>query len=174
MSGFDWPVGTPEERAAATYDWPGSWIDATGFGTLYGATGKNCYHTGADLNNNKPKFDSDAHAPVYAIADGVVVFAGSLPVWGVVVVVRHPFGNSAVWSRYAHVEALRVKQGDSVAKGQHLANISNAAGRYPYHLHFDIALIDLGASPGDWPGMQRNRLMRDYLNPVAFLRLMRQ
>ena len=87
--GFDPPVGKEAERRSAQV-WPGAWIDATGHNTLYtDSAGKAAFHTGADLNLNSPAFDSDAGAPVFAVASGVVTFAGSTSVWGNVVIIQH-------------------------------------------------------------------------------------
>ncbi len=163
---FDSPVGTPEERASLQV-WPGQWIDATGYNAWYNG---GQYHTGADLNLNAPAWDSDAHAPVYAVANGTVVFAAGLPVWGNVVVVKHLLQDeSCVWSRYAHLEQMMVQPGDLVERGQQIGAIGNANGRYPFHLHFDIARIDLGARPGDWPGVNPGRVLRDYVDPLKFI-----
>lgn len=161
---FDSPVGTEVERHSSKV-WPGEWIDATGFGTYYNATGAWAYHTGADLNLNIPVRDSDANAPVYAVADGLVQYAGVLPVWGLVVVIKH----DGVWSRYGHVENLKVKAGDGVTRGQQIAQIGNAGGRYPYHLHFDISTANLGEHPADWPGTDKARLLRDYRDPRQYI-----
>jgi len=167
---FDCPVGGQADRDDMKI-WPGFWVDATGYATWYNATGAWCYHTGVDLNLNSPAWDADAHSPVYAASDGKVVFAGDLAGWGAVVVAAHPAGidTPAVWSRYGHVEKILVAVGDTVARGQQLASIGNAYGRYPFHLHFDLASVDLGASPGDWPGADLDRLKRTYFDPKEFI-----
>lgn len=171
---FDWPVGDEHERQEH-WKFPGWWEPATLYCQRYDATGKMAIHTGLDLNLNRDEtgrrhFDMDAHAPVYASADGLVAFAGKLPVWGTVIVVKHVDDQAVVYTRYAHVEQLRVSQGQIVQRGEQLAQVGNADGRYPYHLHFDIARIDLGAHPGDWPGDDIQRVRRDYHDTFYFLR----
>lgn len=170
---FDSPVGTQTERDSDKL-WPGAWVDATGFATYYTATGSPAYHTGADLNLNAPVFDSDAHSPVYAVADGLVCYAAVNTAWGAgnaIVITKHTLEDgTVVYARYAHIEALKVSAGQAVVRGQPLAKIGNAAGRYPYHLHFDLARADLCAKPGDWPGTDKARLLRDYYDPLVFLR----
>lgn len=158
------PVGTAEERAGGGI-WPGEWVDATGYLVWY--FGK-WWHTGADLNLNSPHWDADRHAPVYAIADGEVYAVRQLSGWEWVVCVRH----EECLSRYAHVEEIRVREGERVSMGQRIARIGNAGGRYPYHLHFDIARLEarMARYPGDWPGADKGRVERDYLDPAAFLR----
>ncbi len=167
---FDWPVGSAEERIEHG-KLPGAWIAATQYAQRYSGTGKWAIHTGLDLNLNTPKFDADAHSPVYAAADGNVVFAGHLSVWGHVIVCSHLLTEAIMmWTRYAHVEAVQVKRNDHVTRGQQIARVGNADGRYPYHLHYDIARVDLGAKPWDWPGDNRQRVLHDYIDPMEFVR----
>jgi murein DD-endopeptidase MepM/ murein hydrolase activator NlpD len=131
------------------------------------------YHTGADLNLNKPHFDTDRESPVYAAADGVVVYAQSDTPWGkrnAIVCIMHELPNGmSVWTRYAHIINLLVKDTDIVKRGQQIAQIGNGGGRYPYHLHFDVAWIDLGARPGDWAGADYGRCVRSYADPLRFI-----
>jgi hypothetical protein len=49
-----------------------------------------------------------------------------------------------------------------------IGRLGNAFSRYAYHLHYDVAVIDLGKNPADWPGDDQGRVMRDYLDPLAF------
>lgn len=157
------PVGTFEERQTGLI-WPGEWIDATGYLTWYF---DKWWHTGADLNLNEPTRDADAHAPVYAIADGEVYALRKYSGWGDIMCIRH---NDCL-SRYAHIENMQFCEGQSVQMGQHIANIGNAEGRWPYHLHFDIARLTarMARYPGDWPGANKERVRRDYYDPKAFL-----
>jgi hypothetical protein len=55
-----------------------------------------------------------------------------------------------------------------VKRGQMIGRVGNAFNRYAYHLHYDVASIDLGQRPEDWPGDDPGRVMRDYLDPLAF------
>lgn len=167
---WDAPVGTAEERAGVKL-WPGAWFDATGFNVPYPpAMQRADYHTGADLNCNAPVWNADAHAPVYACASGIVVFADLLPVWGKVIVVKHFVEGTCLWSRYAHLEKMIVAARQVVVRGDQIGTIGNAEGRMAWHLHFDIARIDLGVRPGDWPNTDRARLVRDYCNPLEYLK----
>jgi len=167
---FDWPVGTPVERAQHDR-LPGAWVDATGYAQAYKNNGRTEYHTGIDFNLNTPKFDSDAHAPVFAAADGVVVHSGALAVWGNVIVIMHDWHSPIIWTRYAHGESVKVKAGQSVKRGDQICNVGNAGGKMPYHVHYDVAIIDLGKRPGDWPGPNMQRVKDGYLNPVEFMRI---
>ncbi len=163
--GFDAPIGSPQERAGAPM-WPGAWFDATPYGTRYDATGRPAVHTGADLNLPN---DQDALAPVYAGASGVVRAAAVYPVWGNLIIVEHKLADGTpIWTRYGHLNEMSVQANQVVSRGQMIGRVGNAFNRYAYHLHYDVARIDLGKSPADWPGDDLGRVMRDYLDPLAF------
>ncbi|MBN2470669.1 MAG: peptidoglycan DD-metalloendopeptidase family protein [Anaerolineae bacterium] len=173
--GYDAPVGTTDERKKDAL-WPGHWVDAVGFGTRYrDSSNTTAYHTGADLNLNAPRWDSDRGAGVFAVASGTIVFVGGLAVWGQVIVIRHdpvePQGN-AVWARYAHVAEARVRAGDRVQRGQQIAVIGKPApSGAPYHLHFDICTSDiLEERPDHWPRLSYTELITHYVDPREFLR----
>jgi murein DD-endopeptidase MepM/ murein hydrolase activator NlpD len=157
--------------------WGGGWFDSNPYGNLYriNNAGARHVHTGADLNLNKPHWNADAHAPVYAIADGVVTFAQRVPgSWGNVIVIHHelPIGNK-VHSRYGHVETLLVKKGDHVAAGKHIANVGNAFGYYGegFHLHFDISASGiLETHPAHWCNADADCVRANYVNPGVWLK----
>ena len=144
--------------------WPGDWVDANPYGNLYSLG----YHTGADLNLNKPVWDSDREASVYSIADGVVTAEGFFGVsWRNLVVIRH--GDNQ-YSRYAHIHNIRVVVGQTVQRGEQIATIGYSGPNGPYHLHFDISLTEiLRTNPADWPGENLSRLHRDYVDPLEFI-----
>jgi len=73
--------------------------------------------------------------PVYAAADGRVVYAGSgLRGYGNLVILKH---NNTYLTAYAHNRALLVKEDQSVQKGQKIAEMGNSdADRVK--LHFEI------------------------------------
>ena len=167
---FDSPVGTIEERRLPEV-WPGHWVDATGYAVKYPSSMKRAdWHTGADLNLNIPVYDSDAHALCYAASDGSVKIAAVFPVWGTIVVIQHDDIPEVgrVFTRYAHLETILVLPGQVVLRGQPLGRIGNASGRYAYHLHYDIARVDLSRFPTDWPNTEIRRLKATYFDPRAF------
>ena len=166
--GYDSPVGTSEQRRGDRV-WPKGWLDATPFGKLYFiGTPSEAYHTGADLNFGRPY--EDKGMACYACASGMVTFAARLGKWGNLVVIRHdplyePSGQ-VIYSRYAHVQNMRVTVGDRVARGQRICEVSDAFGRYVPHLHFDLSATTLlETRPGDWPKLDYDRLVRNYIDP---------
>jgi len=165
---FDAPIGTDAERAGAKL-WPGAWFDATKYLTL---RPNGDYHTGVDLN--LPAY-GDTGQIVRACADGVVGFSGQLSAWGYVVIVEHLLEDqSKRWSRYAHLNGHQpmAVTGAIVQRGDYLAVIGDYGkiGPQDDHVHFDIAKKDLGETPGDWPGNDKERVLRDYEDPLTFIR----
>ncbi len=94
----------------------------------------NWWHTGGNWYLD---FDGNsAGAPIYAVADGAVVFAGSdYP--GRVVIVQHDGG---IYSMYGHLDYdVLIGEGDQVTRGQMIARVLNKTdGRSPSHLHFEM------------------------------------
>ena len=160
------PIGTDAERQTNKI-WPGNWIDANGYCRWYYTGTHYAWHTGADLNLNLPSYDRDAHAPIQSIADGKVYAIRQFSGWDWIICIEH----KDVLSRYAHVENIQVTEGQEVIAGQYIANIGNAGGSYPYHLHFDIAKLDarMREVPGDWPRDNKARVLNEYLDPKSFL-----
>jgi len=170
--GFDAPIGTEAERRTHKI-WPSTWFESIGYAQYYTEVGA-AYHTGSDLNNNFPHWDSDRDAPIYSPADGIVITSAVLGgSWGHVIVIRHdplPDGR-VVYSRIAHVNNNQVAEGQRLTRGQRVANVGNSFGRFAYHLHYDIAVTDvLEANPGHWPGLDLNSVKKHYVNPVVFTR----
>lgn len=73
--------------------------------------------------------------PVYAAAGGKVVYAGSgLRGYGKLLIVKH---DANYLSAYAHNQQLLVKEGQSITKGQKIAEMGNSDADKPM-LHFEI------------------------------------
>lgn len=74
-------------------------------------------------------------APVYAAADGYVVYAGSgLVRYGRLIIIKH---NEKFLSAYAHNHALHVREGEAVKAGQQIADMGSS-GTTQSKLHFEI------------------------------------
>lgn len=127
-------------------------------------------HLGDDLNGIGGK-DSDLGDPVYACADGLVVFTGKpSPGWGNVVIVAHRTSDGRILeSMYAHLDRILVSRNRLVARGEPIGSVGTADGNYLAHLHVELRAsrgMDMGGGYGHNP---LNRL-----NPVNTMISLRQ
>jgi murein DD-endopeptidase MepM/ murein hydrolase activator NlpD len=107
------------------------------------------HHTGDDLNGIGG-MNTDLGDPVFAAAEGLVVYSGiPSPGWGSVLILAHRLADGRHFqSMYAHLHKIDVALGSVVARGQKIASVGTAEGIYPAHLHYEIRLghgIDIGA-----------------------------
>jgi lipoprotein NlpD len=73
--------------------------------------------------------------PVYAVAEGKVIFSGVGPRgYGNLIIVKH---ENELLSVYAHNRSLVVREGDQVARGQKIAEIGDSDADRP-KLRFEI------------------------------------
>jgi murein DD-endopeptidase MepM/ murein hydrolase activator NlpD len=97
------------------------------------------YHTGLDFYGQ--------NIPIYAPADGVVVFADSLTVRGNATYIDHGWG---VYSGYLHQSEIHVEVGEPVERGQVIGQVG-ATGRVTGpHLHWEIWVGGVPVEPLDW------------------------
>lgn len=101
------------------------------------------YHVGEDAE--VPLEDGDAEAiPVFAVADGPVVYLSRTSEYGGVIALQHEFDGESVQTLYAYLDldSTTLRTGDVVTKGQVLANLgaanSDAAGGGRQHLFFAV------------------------------------
>ena len=141
---FDAPLGS--EHGALTYN-------AQPFWQMNEARGG--HHTGDDLNGIGG-MDTDLGDPVFAAADGAVVFAGEPSAgWGKIVVLAHRLPDGRVLqSMHAHLDRIDVALGQAVARGTRIGAVGTANGNYPAHLHFEMREsdgVDIGGGYGAQP-----------------------
>ncbi|MBZ8176211.1 peptidoglycan DD-metalloendopeptidase family protein [Corynebacterium sp. 3HC-13] len=105
-------------------------------------TGASEFHLGVDLAGPKG-------TPIYAFADGVVVAAQDSGVqgFGGWVVLDHNIDGEKIQTVYGHIEPghVHVKTGDTVKKGQHIADMGTAGTSTGDHLHFEVVKGDRAA-----------------------------
>ncbi|MFL6539249.1 MAG: M23 family metallopeptidase [Chthoniobacterales bacterium] len=125
-------------------------------------------HLGDDLNGIGGE-NSDLGDPVFAVADGRVIYAQEGgPGWGNIVIVLHAYEENGarkyVQSYYAHLQSFSVAVLDEVRRGQQIAKVGNANGKYFAHLHFEIREF---LTPFVGPGYRDDT--RGWLNPSEFI-----
>jgi lipoprotein NlpD len=88
-----------------------------------------------DSKNKGINIGGAAGDPVKAAEDGRVVYAGNgLRGYGNLIIIKH---NASYLTAYAHNRALMVKEGDSVTKGEKIAEMGNSDSDRVM-LHFEV------------------------------------
>lgn len=95
------------------------------------------FHRGVDLKG-------DIGAPVYAMADGVVVLSHLMFFEGNMVVVDH--GNK-VFSYYMHMDSRSVNAGDRVKAGQRIGTVGSTGTSTGPHLHVALSIRGVHVDP---------------------------
>ncbi len=98
------------------------------------------FHTGVD-------FGAAAGVPVYAAADGVVVYSGALQLRGNAVIIDHGRG---VMTAYFHLLESLVIVGDEITQGQLIAQVGSTGLSSGPHLHWDLRIMDVAVNGLQW------------------------
>lgn len=94
-------------------------------------------HTGVD-------FGAGNGSPIYAAAGGVVVSASYSGGYGNLVIIDHGGG---ITTCYAHCSRMNVRSGQSVRKGQQIANVGSTGLSTGPHLHFEVRVNGRPVNP---------------------------
>ncbi len=97
-------------------------------------------HMGIDLASVK-------HAGVVASNDGIVVFAGNIGIYGNTIIIDHGLG---LFSLYAHLEMIKVKENQKVTKGELIGNTDTSGLAGGDHLHFSMLIGNKFVDPQEW------------------------
>jgi murein DD-endopeptidase MepM/ murein hydrolase activator NlpD len=100
-------------------------------------TGRKELHKGVDIANRKG-------TAILATANGIVSFAGKKGPMGNVVVIDHGHG---MITRYAHLSEALKKQGDTVKRGDIIAQMGNSGRSTGPHLHYEVHLNGVPVNP---------------------------
>nr|WP_217372067.1 M23 family metallopeptidase [Ruegeria arenilitoris] len=103
-------------------------------------TGGRRMHKGTD-------FAAPTGTDIFATADGVVTHAGWQSGYGRLVKIRHAFG---VETLYAHNSKIRVKVGQRVSRGDHIADMGNSGRSTGTHLHYEVRVNGKPVNPMDF------------------------
>jgi lipoprotein NlpD len=97
-----------------------------------------------DQRNKGLDFAGKPGDPVYAVADGRVVYAGSgLRGYGNLVIIKH---NNTYLTAYAHNRAMLVEQDQVVRKGQRIAEMGSTESD-TVKLHFEVRKLGKPVDP---------------------------
>lgn len=123
----------------------GAWVRSSPFGWRTDpVTGERAFHAGTD-------FAAPDGTPIYAIADGVVAFAGEFGGYGNLIVIEHTVAGQRVASSYGHMwdTGVYVSAGETVIAGQHIGDVGSAGKSTGPHLHLEIHPGGQDADPTD-------------------------
>ncbi len=95
------------------------------------------FHAGMDISTRRG-------TPIIAPAPGVVTFSGREGGFGRMVAINH--GNGIV-TRYAHLNKIKVKAGQKVARGDLIATVGNTGRSTGPHLHYEVLLSGVPTNP---------------------------
>lgn len=95
------------------------------------------FHKGVDIAHRKG-------TPILATADGVVTFAGKKGQMGKLVVIDHGHG---VVTRYAHLSEILKKKGETIKRGDMIAQMGSSGRSTGPHLHYEVHLNGVPVNP---------------------------
>ncbi len=120
-------------------------------------------HSGDDINGIGGQ-NSDLGDPVFAVANGLVVYVGKpSPSWGNCIILAHRTpDHKIIHSMYAHLLSTHISYMEQIPRGYEIGTVGNADDHYLAHLHLEMRESD-GVSPflGGYPTLTQH----DRLNP---------
>ena len=105
------------------------------------------FHEGIDIRPLQRDTGGEPLDIVHSIAAGTVVYANIVPSssnYGRYLVVEHQIDGCPYYSLYAHLSAVRVQTGDSVAQGEPIGVMGHTGAgidRERAHLHLELNLL---------------------------------
>ncbi len=118
--------------------WPArGWVTSDFGQRLDPYTADRMMHAGLDIAAEPGK-------PIYAPADGTVVFAGPEGNYGNVIALDHGFG---IKTRYGHLAEILVKPGDRVRRGEQVGSVGNSGRATGPHLHYEVRVNGIPQNP---------------------------
>lgn len=136
-------IATQEiEKSQKPYMWPvlhkRSYVSSSfGYRSDPFSKKKRRFHGGTD-------FVAPRGSPIISTGDGVVVFSGYRYNYGISVEIRHAHGFV---SRYAHMDASLVKNGQTVRAGEQIGKLGSTGRSTGPHLHLELLIDDTKVDP---------------------------
>ncbi|WP_141336196.1 murein hydrolase activator EnvC [Paenibacillus sp. tmac-D7] len=102
--------------------------------------------TGSSSTHNGIDFPSPAGTSILAAEDGVVIVASWWSGYGNTVIIDHGKG---VWTLYGHIrnDGIVVEKGDTVKRGQKIAEVGSTGRSTGNHLHFEVRINESPVDP---------------------------
>ena len=100
--------------------------------------------TGGRRMHNGSDFAGAHGTDIFATADGVVTHAGWQRGFGKLVKIQHAFGIETL---YAHNSNIRVREGQRVSRGDHIADMGSTGRSTGTHLHYEVRVSGRPVNP---------------------------
>lgn len=121
--------------------WPSRGFITSGFGFRRSPYTKTLrMHEGLDIANK-------SGTPVYATADGIIIFAGIEGGYGKLLTIDHGYG---VMTRYGHLHSILVKEGDKVKRGDKIGAVGCTGRCTGPHLHYEVRVNNVPVNPKNY------------------------
>lgn len=113
----------------------------SGFGSRQDPfTGEEAFHSGVDISTRRDE-------PVLATAEGVVIKSGWSGDYGKTVEIAHATGFTTV---YGHLDAVLVKEGQRVNRGERVGLVGSTGRSTGPHLHYEVRQANRVVNPLDY------------------------
>lgn len=133
--------GTVSTADIGTLDWPVQ-------GTLVYRFGRDTLPSGGVIRWNGVGIAAASGTPVKAVEGGTVGLAGNFGTYGLTIVISHGDG---FYSVYSYLQNPVVRVGETVTRGQIIAQVGGHSSDYGPHLHFEIRGRNQAAlDPTEW------------------------
>ena len=114
---------------------------ASGYGyRISPFTGKRAMHRGLDIA-------APVGTPIFAPADGVVIFSGTKSGFGKFIMIAHGHG---IVTKYGHNAQLLVNAGHKVKRGDQIATVGMTGRTTGPHLHYEVWVNGRPANPANF------------------------
>lgn len=132
-------IAKQKVRLASTPSiWPTNGYLSNSFGPrIHPFTGKRSFHYGQDIATQSGN-------RVVAPANGVVLVAERRNFYGNMIIIDHNFGYT---TRYGHLSAFNVKEGDRVTRGQVIGFVGSTGRSTGPHLHYEVRFMGKALNP---------------------------
>ncbi len=116
------------------------WITSTFGYRMSPYTGEREFHKGLDIAGRMG-------TPIFAAADGEVLYATQKKSLGYAVKIRHGYGVETV---YGHMQETLVKSGDAVKRGQQIGLMGSTGRSTGPHCHYAVLVNGKGVDPRNY------------------------
>lgn len=103
-------------------------------------TGRKTHHNGLD-------FFVERGTPIFAAANGKVIFAKRTPGLGKLVIIDHGYGFRTA---YGHMDKILVNKGQTVERWQKLGEVGSTGRSTAPHLHYEVHIERKAVDPMDY------------------------